>query len=1073
MAMTICPHCGEESPEGFRFCGHCGSRLEEHVHRQTSRKTVTIVFSDLRGSTSLGEQLDGESMWEVLSVYFEAMKAVLERHGGKVEKYIGDAIMAVFGLPQAHEDDALRAVRAAAEMRSALTTVNERLMAGWGVTLHNRTGVHTGEVVAGDPTAGERLVTGDTVNVAARLEQAAGTDEVLIGPATHELVRDVVDADAVEPLDLKGKSEKVDAWRLIAVHGGEAIQRRIDTPMVGRQVELARLRESFQLAVEDPSCRVVTLIGHAGLGKSRLIAEFVSSVRAEATVLEGRCLSYGDGITFWPLAEIIRQAARVTAADSHDDVRRKLESMVGNEETELTDRFAALIGISDTAYEVDEIRWAARHLFENLGRREPLVVVFDDIHWAEPTLLELIEGIASSAREAPILILCAARHALYDHSPNWMEGRPQAVRVTLAELSAGEGAQVVRNLLGEGVLPVQLEERILETSAGNPLFVEQMIAMLVDDRVLVEEGDHSWNFHQDAGEVIVPASISALLTARLDRLEKTERSVIEAGSVMGQVFYPTAVEAIIPDSDPGLVASALEALERKRLVVATETDIVGEAAFRFSHILVQDHAYKGLLKRSRAQLHERFGVWLAKLAGTRTTEYEEILGYHFEQAFFYSSELGRIDDSARAVGQRACRHLRSAGERALGRADLPAATNLMGRAAALLDEGDPGKPRLLLEVGDALTEMGELERAANTLDDALWHAIRRSDHALQTSALLARVYLGYTTDPRGVEEHVVEEAERAISEFEPLGRHDVLVRAWRLLIRVRFAADMYGPAEEAVEQAIEHARADGDFLRARRVLGGRVMCALYGPRPVPEAIVRCEEVLAAAAHDRKTTAIAQGALAHLEAMRGDFARARMLYRLSRGTLEEFGWALLAATTSIDSGPIEMLAGDYEAAERELRGDYDTLRKMGEHSHIAMIAALLAGVVYELGRLDEADELARAGKELASPDDPATQALWRGVRAKLIAREGLSEDALSLARSAVQYAEKTDYLEAQGNALLDLADVCRLCGETEEQASALRQAAKRFETKGNLVGLARCRTGGSHADIPANSQAALS
>src|SRR5581483_10184370 len=390
--MQVCPGCGEENPDKFRLCGFCGTPLAPALPPQEVRKTVTIVFSDLKGSTNLGEALDSESLREVMSRYFDEMRAELERHGGTIEKFIGDAVMAVFGLPTLHEDDALRAVRAAAGMKRALERLNGELERVWGVRLTNRTGVNTGEVVAGDPSAGQRLVTGDAVNVAARLEQAAPANEVLLGELTYRLVKDAVEVEAVEPLELKGKAERVPAYRLLSVREqGEGWTRRRDAPMVGREQELDTLLASFDAAVAERACRLATVVGDAGVGKSRLNEEFLASIGERARVLSGRCLSYGEGITFWPLVEVVRQAASIEEEDTPGVARAKLVSLAGPEGDDVVERVASAIGLSPETFPIEELFWGARKLLESLAREQPLVVLFDDIHWAEPTFLDLVE----------------------------------------------------------------------------------------------------------------------------------------------------------------------------------------------------------------------------------------------------------------------------------------------------------------------------------------------------------------------------------------------------------------------------------------------------------------------------------------------------------------------------------------------------------------------------------------------------------------------------------------------------------------------------------------------------------
>jgi len=425
--VRTCPNCGEENSERFRLCGFCGAPLVPAMPHQEVRKTVTIVFSDLESSTALAESIDPESLREIMNRYFGAMRDVLERHGGVVEKYIGDAIMAVFGLPRVHEDDAVRAVRAAADMQRALARLNEELEAGWGVRLANRTGVNTGEVIAGDPAAGQRLVTGDAVNVAARLEQAAPAMQVLLGERTHRLIRHRADVAELPPLSLRGKTGQVRAYRLVAVHGTERqVHDARRTEIVGRGIEAARLVQGFQAVVSTRSSALITVLGEAGIGKSRLVAEFARQVGEAAQVLRGRCLAYGRGITFWPLVEIVGQAAGIAEDDLPAAARAKLAAVFGDDgAADAADRVASAIGLSDRQFPVEEVYWGTRKLFERLGRVRPLVVVFEDIHWAEAALLDLIARVVDTAADTPLLVVCAARPELSERRPDWLE-RPDA-----------------------------------------------------------------------------------------------------------------------------------------------------------------------------------------------------------------------------------------------------------------------------------------------------------------------------------------------------------------------------------------------------------------------------------------------------------------------------------------------------------------------------------------------------------------------------------------------------------------------------------------------------------------------
>jgi class 3 adenylate cyclase/tetratricopeptide (TPR) repeat protein len=1055
-----CPGCGEENPDRFRLCGYCGSVLVAQPPPQEVRKTVTVVFCDLKGSTELGDRLDSEALREVLALYFSAMKPVLEGHGGTIEKYIGDAIMAVFGLPRMHEDDALRAVRAAAEMGEALAELNVTLRAGFGVTLENRTGVSTGEVVTGEGGGAQRLATGDTVNVAARLEQVAPVGEVLIGESTYRLVRESVKVVPVEPLTLKGKPEPVPAYRLLSVTADVRSARPTDRPLVGRDREIAALDAEFRRSVAGPECRLVTLLGEAGVGKSRLIEEFVRRLADKATVLRGRCLSYGDGITFWPLAEVLRQAAGIVPDDSEEDARIKLKACFGEQLADATTRIASGMGLSQDQYGKDELFWGVRVTLEELARRTPLVVVFDDIHWAEATFLDLIEDVLDASLSVPLLFACTARHELREDRSGFAAGRRTASQIELQELSREETGLVMRNLLGAASLPQRLERRVLGLTEGNPLFVEQMLSMLIDDGLLREQGGR-WVFSGGAEAVSIPGNVSSLLGARLDRLGPAERRVVESASVIGLEFSSDAVSALLEESDGRTdLEPALAALCRKQLIRRAEPGAADD--LHFSHILVRDAAYARLLKRTRARLHERFAAWLTNTFRSRVAEYEEILGYHLEQSFRYRAELGPVDDHGRRLGAEASRRLSSAGRRALVRGDLSAAANLLQRAAALLGEKDPARALLLLDAGEATVDIGELERAEAMLTEAVDRALSADEMGIARAAALALLQLRYTTDAHAVQvnigqqESMVELVEHEIPELEAMGDDRALVRAFRLLTYVHWTGARFGDAAAAAERTIRHATAAGDQVTARRFLGSLAISALYGPMPVIEAIATCEEVLARAKDDRRAGALAELAIGQLEAMRGNFERARLLYRQSRASLEELGCLLPAALTSLASSVIEFLAGDLAAAESELRTDFRHLEEMGERNYISTTAGLLAEVLYREGRYDESAEFARVCKHLASPDDVASQFHWRCVRGKLRAREGAIDEAKSLLSAAMALIETSDQLDLQGYGLLDFAEVRELSGAPAEAAALSERAAGLFERKGNVVSALRAR-----------------
>ena len=639
--MLVCPSCGAENRQGARFCDSCGAQLPEQGVVRETRKVVTVLFCDVTGSTALGERIDPESLRRVMARYFETAKVIVERHGGTVEKFIGDAVMAVFGVPVVHEDDALRAVRAADELRGALGELNEELERNYGTRLELRMGVNTGEVVTGTE---ERLATGDAVNVAARLEQAAPPGEVLMGEETQGLVQEAVDSEPVEPIPAKGKAEPLRAYRLVSVQ--EAPGRRHEASMVGRERQRDALENAFATVVDGRSCHLFTILGAAGVGKSRLAEEFLRTLESP-TVVRGRCLSYGEGITYWPVTEVLKR-------------------LLG-ESVETEPALASILGDDSAASSPTEIAWAFRKLLESRAAERPLVVVFDDVHWGEPAFLDLIEHVADLSRGAPILVLCMARPELLDLRPTWGGGKLNATNVQLEPLGPEEAERLIAEL-DERIDP-ELRGRILEAAGGNPLFVEEMVAMA-----------------EDGGEIVVPPTIQALLAARLDQLEPAERGVLERGAIEGLVFHRGAVAALGPEE--ATVDGRLITLVRKDLVRPEPTVFADEEAYRFRHLLIRDTAYEALPKAVRAELHDRFATWLEE-HGAALVELDEIIGYHLEQAYRYRAELGPLDDVADAIAARGAARLLKSAERARERGDIYATRGLLGRALELLSQDDP------------------------------------------------------------------------------------------------------------------------------------------------------------------------------------------------------------------------------------------------------------------------------------------------------------------------------------------------------------------------------------------------
>jgi class 3 adenylate cyclase/tetratricopeptide (TPR) repeat protein len=1047
--MVACAVCGEENPARARFCLNCGTPLAAAGGRE-ARKVVTVVFSDLAGSTSLGERLDPESLGRVMARWFAAMRAVLERHGGTVQKFIGDAVMAVFGIPALHEDDAVRAVRAAAELRRELEALNRDLARDWGVTLALRTGINTGEVVAGDPDVGDALVLGDAVNLAARLEQAAAPGEVLLGEPTWRLVRDAVTVEPVAPLTLKGKQQPVAAFRLLSVTPGvPGHARRLDAPMVGRERPLRLLRDVFETTVADRACHLVTVLGAAGVGKSRLAAEFLAEVGRRATVLRGRCLSYGEGITYWPVTELLRTAAGLTDADDPSTARARLEAKLAGEDraAAIADRLAGLLGLADPTGP-EELPWAVRRLLEALARERPLVVLLDDLHWAEPTLLDLVDHVADWSRDAPIVLCCLARPELLEARPGWGGGKLNASTLLLQPLGAADSERLVEHLLGRVTLAEAARRHIVETAEGNPLFVEELLGMLIDDGLLVR-ADGSWTLTTDLAAVPVPTSIATLLTARMEQLDGGERAVVGRASVIGQTFYRDAVAELSADADRAAVAGSLTALVRKQLVRPAASDLAGQDAFRFRHLLLRDAAYAGLPKALRAELHERFAGWLERTAGERLREHPELLAHHLEQAYRLRAELGPVDDRGRALAGAAAERLTQAGRRAQALGDMPAVAKLLQRAAGLLPADAPGRPELLVDLGAALLETGAIEQADAALAEAAaadLDADPRRAWRVRLDCSLLRFVHG--REQRSTEE-LGREAEQAIAALTELGDDAGLGRAWLLLGEVHNNRGHMAAMAQAAERAMGHARRAGDLARVDLAIGRLGIALPFGPMPVEEAIGRARELLEQTRGRRRWEAGILRALARLEAKRGRFPEARALLAQGRAIVEELGLRFNLAAFALTSGEIEALAGELAAAEQQLRLASELFGRLGDKWSISLVAPNLAEVLHLQGRNEEARRLTEEAEAAAEPDIPE-QFLWRKARAKVLAAQGDGEQAERLAREAVALAERTDHLEEHADTLMTLADVLRQAGRAAEAAPAIRAALRLYKQKGNTV-----------------------
>lgn len=1044
--MSGCSNCGEENPERARFCLACGAALPQAESQRDVRKTVTILFCDVTGSTAMGEKLDPESVRNVMTRYFDAMRAVIDSHGGTVEKFIGDAVMAVFGVPIVHEDDALRAVRAAVEMRTALAELNADLERDWGTRIQTRIGINTGEVVAG--AGAQTVATGDAVNTAARLEQNAQPGEILIGEPTYRMVRHAVRAERVDAIDAKGKSAPLSAYRLVETYDvAHDAGRRLDSPLVGRTHELQLAEEAFERAVRERSCSLFTVFGSPGVGKSRLAQEVLARVDGRATVCRGRCLPYGRGITFWPLGEIVRDLAGLAGDETAADALAKIAKLTEGDRNEhiIAGGVAGLIGLADASAMAmaEEGFWAVRKMFESIARRHPLVVVFDDIHWAEPGLLDMIEHIIDWADDAPILLMCLARADLLEGRPGWGGGKQNATSVRLEPLRDEESETLIANLLGGLDLPAGVLKRITDAAGGTPLFVEEMAGMLVDDGFLKREKG-SWKVVAAIDDVPVPATISALLDARLDRLLPEERRAIQAASIIGKEFWIDAVTALVPEDARADTRDAVRSLVRKDVVRPDRSQTGGDDAFQFRHILVRNSAYNAIPKLERARLHEAFAVWLTNRFGDRLAEYEEIVGYHLEQAFEARVALGPADADARVLARRASQSLAASGRRALARGDDTAGRDLLGRARALLGEAAPAS--VIFDFARSV-RFSDAPHAEALFAEAVEAARSEGDQQLEWRARVAETSAHLQT-ASGVD--VVLEAKQvaheAIEVLESAGNDAGCADAWSLLAECHNPIGEHTQMLAAAERAIEFARRVGDERSEYFASRSMVTALMFGPTPVADFLAWAER-WRESSQSPLLKASALRVLAGALAQSGAFEEARQLGQQSHALFVDLGQTLPIASQGFGRGQNEMWAGEYTEAEGILRESCDALGLIGEVGLLSTLLCVHGEALYEVGRIDEAEECSIRGEQLGRLDDLATQIYWRKLRARVRARQGHFDEAIALAREAVSIAEPTQGLLWQAEAIRALAEVLEAAGRTPEALEAARDALARYERKG--------------------------
>ena len=1020
------------------------------------RKTVTALFADMVGSTALGESLDPEPLRQLMVRYFEQMAGAVRRHGGTVEKFIGDAVMAVFGVPQAHEDDALRAVRAAVEMRDALAGLNLEFARDWGITVAIRVGVNTGEVMAGTPSGDHSLAVGDAVNLAARLEQTAEPGQILIGEQTRALVGDAVRAEELPPLSVKGKREPVRAWRLLEL--AAARSRELDPTLVGRMPELDQLEGWSRTVADRGKCAAIMVVGSAGVGKSRLTREFLHRLADRATVVEGHCVPYGEGVTFWPVSEAIRRAAGIGPQTGTSQAREliagQLDGMADGELVAL--RIQALLGLGPAEPGLQETFWAVRRLFEHLAKRAPLVAVFEDIHWAEPTLLDLLEYLVDRVHEVPVLLFFVARPELLEARPAWLSGKPNANRLSLGPLSAADTDVLIRQMLRGARLADEPRERIAALAEGNPLFVGESVRMLIDAGV-VRTAEPGWSVSAGLAQTAIPPTIRALLAARLDRLEPEERLVAECAAVAGRVFWWGLVTTLVPAEVRPRVAGHLQALTRKEFVTPDPSEIPEDDAFRFTHTLLRDVTYQGIPKSARSQLHEQTAEWLAKRMGKRAGEYDEIIGYHLEQASRSLTELGPTSDTAQALGRQASARLDGAAARAFASEDMLGTVSLLSRAVALLPDKDPDRLALLPRLAFALIETGDFRRLARVIEETSLLAGAIGDERALALAGVLEWWTRLLTDPDRGPAQARDAVRGAISTFEAVGDDYGLAKAWSLLGLANIVSARFADAETAWARAAEYARRAGERRDELDAFTWGLVGSWAGPTPVEAGLARTDRLLEQARGDRKGMSGVLFMRAVLTANLGRFEEARGLIAQAQSLCRDVGLTLWEAGPLAQmAGVVELLAGDAAAAETVLQTGAHKLREMGEAGWLSTVLAWLAEAVYLQGRADQAYQLSEESEHLAEGGDVFSRVLWRSVRARVLADRGRTADAERLSREAVALADDTDSLALQADARLGLTYVLRLLGRSGPAKRTLSEAIDLYQRKGAVAAIARAK-----------------
>jgi class 3 adenylate cyclase/tetratricopeptide (TPR) repeat protein len=1009
----FCTACGAASTAGAKFCASCGAPRASAPAGVEERRVVTIVFCDLVGSTALSGQLDPEVLRSVTLRYFELMSTRLKAHGGTVEKFIGDAVMAVFGVPSMHEDDARRALAATLDMTAALAEFNLELGVSLDIRLDVRIGVNTGEVIATvDPAAGQVLVSGEVVNVAARLEQNAEPGQILIGEQTMLAAGAAAQVEAAGALQLKGKTGTVVGYRLLGLLSDDPeVLRRFDVPFVGREQELAELRLMLDRVGRQRSCHLVNIYGEAGIGKTRLMRIWQQGLDPALVRLgTGRCRPYGDAGTLSALADAVGQLLIGTREGLPADALDILDT--------------GLLKDGTPNPSVSETVGALASVISALAQQRTVLLSLDDCHWAPPMLLDVLDELAEYLDHEAVLLACVARPDLLDHRPGWGSGRLNANSMVLQGLSADETMLLAGALVEVSAHDAEICERIIDRAEGNPLHLEQLFASV----------------GADGSKGPLPPTVYALLAARIDALDAPERLLLDLAAIIGREFDATGLRtlaAVEADTD---CTPALRELSRRRLIEPLRRP-GGPPNYRFSSGLIQEVAYKGMAKRIRSERHERFAGCLREGGGTRA----ELAG-HLERAYRYRAELGVADSSTETLRSAAAAELGAAGGTALAHADLCWAEDLLSRAVQLLRPAEPSWAPIAQRLAEVQLALGRRQDGLTLLPQVLEAAERNADPA---TAAHARLQLA--THAPAVYGSAADAARAGLAVFERADDQLGLARAGVRIAQERQFQGRHGDAEAMLLDAVEHAgRADAEPERAMAL--GAVGVSLWcGPTPAELAIARAQELLAEHGPNRSTVrATLNCPLAVLFALRDQPDEAEACLQIAGPIARSLGFAEAEVFIPLFSAIVANLGGDPGQAEALLRGALRACDRLGDVGLVSVVSRDLARLLLERGSWQEPAELiAGEGEQVSGAPSEAADQL--GVRARIAALRGDTLLALELVERALEQAERTDSPISRGMAQLDLAQVLRAQGSYPAAAEAARTAGKCFADKGHLVG----------------------